>query len=166
MAQVFNYRLRVIDNGLELTIEEFRVKTLILSSICALATILVPAWLIAQVGVRSVIWVITPFAAFLTYISILFVIQSHLRRTLTLLPSELNLRSTFFFPSRVRKFDPTKASLAIGGGSHGMPRGLVLWHRKKRIVLANSVESHEVQKILLDTSNQGFNLPAPPNSTT
>lgn len=150
-----------MDQGVELTIEQYSTPALISGVLCTVAIVAVSMYLVNQFG--GAMWAITPFCVLLLLFTMSIAIRARLRRTLTLTPSELTLRSSWFGLSRTRRFDRAETSLGYMGPSHGSSASLALGYRDNRVQkwinLASRVDEEQVRAMLEDIRARGFLVP-------
>jgi hypothetical protein len=164
--QSFTYDVRRIRNGTEVEIGCCHWKQFLASSLWSIL------WLAATAAAYESWWGKTYFGFWFLFFCASFIglgifnaVHAMLWRTLTLSPSGLKLRSSFFGVAMTRSIElGSVSSFGLGRAGHsGIPVLRIELRtratRTKWIVLASGITEAEVKAFLQDVEAQGFQLP-------
>jgi hypothetical protein len=162
----FNYDVRRTQDGVRVTIRDYQWKRFLISLLWTMVWALAVAKALSAWDGNFFVLLSIPFCALFAALGAYNVVASVLSHTLTLLPSELRVRSSFFGLSKTKSISLSDIeSFGFGKASHSLRPVLRLvlrnpsGKRSKWIEFARGTTEREVDAFLVNIGAQGFQLP-------
>jgi hypothetical protein len=162
----FNYDVRRTQDGVCVTIRNYQWKRFLFSLLWTTVWVLAAVKAILAWDRNFFIFLSIPFSALFAGLGVYSVVASVLSHTLTLLPSELRVRSSFFGLSKTKLISRSDIeSFGFGKAGHGLIPVLRLalrnpsGRRTPWTEFAQGTTEREVDAFLQNIEAQGFQLP-------